>query len=177
MQTYFPRVFGSFDFDEMLMRKVARHYNVDEPVSKANEPDTRHILRYLAEAFEGEEGMTVRVALFAVACMLAGTLSAFAQTGAVDPPKGDRGRDVYQNWCAPCHSEGRGFPGTAALAVKYKNQPGIPAVLTARTDLTPQSIKFFVRQGVSVMPPFRKTEITDADLEAMTLFLTHATKP
>ncbi len=83
-----------------------------------------------------------------------------------------RGAAVYQDWCAPCHSAGRGNPGTQALAAKYKDrQPPVPPVLTDRTDLTAQSIKFFVRKGVSVMAPFRKTEITDADLEALSGYL------
>jgi (+)-pinoresinol hydroxylase len=97
-------------------------------------------------------------------------------------PAGDttlqRGAAVYQNWCAPCHSAGRGNPGTAALAAKYKTrQPPLPPVLADRTDLTPQSIRFFVRQGVSVMAPFRKTEITDADLDALSAYLTRVRKP
>jgi mono/diheme cytochrome c family protein len=65
------------------------------------------------------------------------------------------------------------MPGTAALAAKYKGrQPAVAAVLEDRSDLTPQSIRFFVRQGVSVMAPFRKTEITDADLDALAAYLT-----
>lgn len=89
-----------------------------------------------------------------------------------------RGAAVYQNWCAPCHGAGRGNPGTAALAAKYKNrQPPVPSILTERTELTPQTIRFFVRQGVSVMAPFRKTEITDADLDAMTAYLARDRKP
>jgi (+)-pinoresinol hydroxylase len=84
-----------------------------------------------------------------------------------------RGAAVYQYWCAPCHSNGRGNPGTMALAAKYKDrQPAVPAVLSDRQDLTPQSIRFFVRQGVSVMAPFRKTEISDPDLEALSAYLT-----
>jgi hypothetical protein len=43
--------------------------------------------------------------------------------------------------------------------------------------LTPQTIKFFVRQGVSVMAPFRKTEIADADLDAMIAYLARGRKP
>jgi mono/diheme cytochrome c family protein len=89
-----------------------------------------------------------------------------------------RGAAVYQNWCAPCHSAGRGNPGTAALAAKYKNrQPPLPSVLAERNELTPQTIRFFVRQGVSVMAPFRKTEIPDADLDAMIAYLTRGRKP
>jgi len=84
-----------------------------------------------------------------------------------------QGAAVYQYWCATCHAAGRGMPGTAALAAKYKGrQPGVPAALDARTDLTPQSIRLFVRKGVSVMAPFRKTEISDGDLNALVVHLT-----
>ena len=31
--------------------------------------------------------------------------------------------------------------------------------------------KFFVRKGVSIMPFFRKTEVTDADLDALAAYL------
>ena len=65
----------------------------------------------------------------------------------------------------------------SGLEGQYKGQPAVSAVLTDRTDLTPATIKFFVPKGVSVMPFFRKTEIGDADLEAMTLFLTRRGTP
>jgi mono/diheme cytochrome c family protein len=81
----------------------------------------------------------------------------------------ERGESVYTYWCATCHSAGPRMPGTAALEAKYNGST--PAVLTERTDLTEEMIHSFVRNGVSVMPPFRKTEITDADLRAMTEYL------
>ena len=84
-----------------------------------------------------------------------------------------RGAAVYQYWCSACHSAGRGMPGTTALAAKYKGrQPDVPAVLDQRVDLTPQSIRLFVRKGVSVMAPFRKTEIPETDLNALIAYLT-----
>ena len=89
-----------------------------------------------------------------------------------DPPEEtgtDRGESVYTYWCATCHSAGPGMPGTSALQAKYNGET--PAVLTERTDLTEEMIASFVRNGVSVMPPFRKTEITDADLRAMAAYL------
>jgi len=46
-------------------------------------------------------------------------------------------------------------------------------VLTERRDLTPAVIKTAVRTGVYVMPRFRKTEVTDAELEAIVAYLTH----
>ena len=95
------------------------------------------------------------------------------QAPAVDKARIDQGRVVYQYWCATCHSSGPGMPGTAALAAKYKGrQPAVAAVLEDRTDLTPASVRFFVRQGVSVMAPFRKTEISDAELDALAAYLT-----
>ena len=81
----------------------------------------------------------------------------------------ERGESVYTYWCATCHSAGPEMPGTAALQAKYNGST--PAVLTDRTDLTEEMIASFVRNGVSVMPPFRKTEITDADLRAMAEYL------
>ncbi len=81
----------------------------------------------------------------------------------------DRGAEVYAYWCATCHSAGPNMPGTQALAAKYDD--GRSAVLTERVDLTPDEIAFFVRNGVSVMPPFRKTEVTDADLAALSAYI------
>jgi hypothetical protein len=44
--------------------------------------------------------------------------------------------------------------------------------LLDRTDLAPQVVSAFVRQGVLLMAPFRKTEITDADLAALSAYAT-----
>jgi mono/diheme cytochrome c family protein len=79
------------------------------------------------------------------------------------------GKAVFEKWCTPCHGDGPGKPGTAALQALYKGQK--PALLERRTDLTPDVTKTFVRNGVSVMPFFRKTEIGDADLDALAAYL------
>jgi mono/diheme cytochrome c family protein len=79
------------------------------------------------------------------------------------------GRAVFVKWCAPCHSRGPGNPGTAALAAVYKNSK--PGALEDRTDLMPEFIRKSVRNGVYVMPFFRKTEISDAELEALAAYL------
>jgi mono/diheme cytochrome c family protein len=86
-----------------------------------------------------------------------------------------RGYVPYQNYCSMCHGEGGGKPGTLALQAKYKG--AVPALLEKRTDLTPQLIKTCVRNGISVMPIFRKTEISDADLDAICAYLTRNNKP
>ena len=85
-----------------------------------------------------------------------------------------RGYVQYQNYCSMCHGEGPGKPGTMALQAKYKGAE--PALLDKRTDLTSQLVKTFVRNGVSVMPFFRKTEISDADLDAIAAYLTRNNK-
>lgn len=80
------------------------------------------------------------------------------------------GSVLFQRACAVCHGSGPGKPGSRALAAKYKGSP--PALLEERTDLKAPYIKQVVRQGLSVMPLFRKTELSDADLEAITAYLT-----
>ena len=79
------------------------------------------------------------------------------------------GKAVFDKWCAPCHGAGPGKPGTGALEALYKGAK--PALLEERSDLVPQLTKNFVRNGVSVMPFFRKTEISDAELDALAAYL------
>ena len=76
----------------------------------------------------------------------------------------------FQMSCAVCHGSGPGKPGTRALAAKYKG--ATPALLEERTDLNATYIKQVVRQGLYVMPLFRKTELSDADLNAIVAYLT-----
>jgi mono/diheme cytochrome c family protein len=88
---------------------------------------------------------------------------------AADAGQVEQGKQVYRYWCWNCHGEGVGKPGTQALAAKYKGSK--PAILDQRTDLTPAVTKIFVRKGVSIMPFFRKTEISDAQLDALAAYL------
>jgi mono/diheme cytochrome c family protein len=60
------------------------------------------------------------------------------------------------------------------VATKYKGAK--PALLTERKDLPPPVTKTFGRKGVSVMPFFRKTEISDADLDALAAYLARNSK-
>lgn len=94
-----------------------------------------------------------------------------AHSSAQDAALIGKGTQVYDYWCATCHGAGRGKPGTTALAAKYKGTDR-PPVLDERTDLTPQSIRYFTRNGVSIMPMFRKTEVSDSDLDAIVAYLT-----
>jgi mono/diheme cytochrome c family protein len=105
--------------------------------------------------------------------LLGGLLAAFGppvQTASAQgAPDAQRGRAVYDHWCAPCHAPGPGHPGTQSLQIKYDGK--LPAVLLERTDLTPEAVKTFVRQGILSMAPFRKTEITDAALADLAAYV------
>jgi mono/diheme cytochrome c family protein len=105
--------------------------------------------------------------LFVFACFtLAG------QSFGADEATIQKGEKVYGYWCVTCH--GPGLPGTVALETKYKGAK--PALLADRTDLNPPVTKTFVRKGVSVMPFFRKTEISDAELDALAAYLARNNK-
>ena len=76
---------------------------------------------------------------------------------------------AFQRACAVCHGSGPAKPGTRALRAKYAGK--LPPLLEQRTDLQPEYVRYIVRHGVSVMPPFRKTELSDADLDAIAAYL------
>lgn len=101
--------------------------------------------------------------------LLAATLGAGGAAYAAPPSQGEQ---VFDRWCSACHALGIfRHPGTSALAAKYGDSK--PAALEERTDLTPPLVKYFVRNGVSIMPMFRKTEITDSELDALADYLGH----
>lgn len=94
---------------------------------------------------------------------------------------------VYSKWCTGCHagdyqpstrdpeSARLGLPSRVAFGtytLRQRYQGAVPAELDKRTDLTPASIRTFVRRGVNAMPAFRKTEISDAELKALSAYLT-----
>jgi (+)-pinoresinol hydroxylase len=109
----------------------------------------------------------------AVLLVAAGLVFAARAVAAPDDSQIERGHKVYQKWCYPCHGPGTDKPGTNSLAARGQK----PAVLEERTDLTAPVIKTFVRHGVLFMPTFRKTEISDADLDAIAAYLTRNNKP
>jgi mono/diheme cytochrome c family protein len=102
----------------------------------------------------------------------------WSRTTAADQTKGslvERGAAVFNNWCTACHGKNpANAPGTRSLQFKYQGK--VPAALEERSDLTADSVKFYVRQGVAMMPFYRKTEIGDADLDALAAYLARAKK-
>lgn len=106
---------------------------------------------------------------------IAATAAAGAQQTAAE-----RGKAKFEHSCEPCHGDGPGddgramLPGTDALRLKYKGT--IPPLLEHRTDLTAPVIKAFVRNGTFSMPPFRKTELTDAEIDDIAAYLAESSK-
>ena len=120
--------------------------------------------------------MNSRMSTLGVASLL--LLASTAATAA----EGDvgRGKARFERSCAPCHGSGPGddgrrmLPGTHALQLKYKGT--VPALLEARTDLPAAVVRTFVRRGSFSMPPFRKTELSDADIDDIAAYLATAAK-
>jgi (+)-pinoresinol hydroxylase len=97
-----------------------------------------------------------------------------------------RGQEVFEKWCAGCHNPdpalqnhgdalvGRVFAGTYSLEQRYHGAE--PAALAQRTDLKAAYIRLTVREGRNIMPRTRKTEVSDADLDAIVAYLTRNNK-
>lgn len=79
------------------------------------------------------------------------------------------GQEVFNRNCAACHANGVKFPGTVALNAKYGGT--LPGALEDRKDLTPDIVRYFVRNGVSIMPGWRKSQITDRELDDLAKYL------
>jgi (+)-pinoresinol hydroxylase len=81
------------------------------------------------------------------------------------------GKIDFLNACAVCHGAQPDRPGTMSLQFKYAGR--LPAALEQRTDLTPQIVTYYVRHGIAMMPSFRKTELSDAQVAAIAAYLAH----
>jgi mono/diheme cytochrome c family protein len=120
----------------------------------------------------------MRRRLFALVAAVTAALGcgAQAQAPASRAAQLEQGKRVYDYWCDSCHGSGLGLPGfdglpgTQQLKIKYRGT-NVSPLLVERNDLVPDFVKVIVRQGVSFMPQFRKTEISDADLEALAAYL------
>ena len=80
------------------------------------------------------------------------------------------GERIYLDKCEYCHGDGVQKGGTYVLQARY--QDAQPALLTERTDLAPEYISAVLRTWTNGMAPFRPTEISDTELEALVAFLT-----
>ena len=113
-------------------------------------------------------------------CLLLAAATPLAAQDANNVATVAAGKALFTRLCAPCHGADRSdqghamLPGTDALRIKYKGQ--LPALLEQRTDLTPEAIRTFVRRGTWSMPPLRKTEISDAEIDAVSAYIADAAR-
>jgi mono/diheme cytochrome c family protein len=84
---------------------------------------------------------------------------------AADTPSG---KAIFERNCAACHAPGPGHPGTQRLA---QLRGAAQSALEQRTDLDPAYVRIVVRQGLVEMPPWRPTELGDAELHELADYL------
>jgi (+)-pinoresinol hydroxylase len=108
---------------------------------------------------------------FAAAVLTLFSLAPSMQARAADP---ERGKAVFDRWCAGCHAGTSRFGGLSAgsYVLQHRYQGTKPPDLEQRTDLLADYIKLTVRRGANVMPRTRKTEISDQDLDNLVAYLT-----
>lgn len=105
----------------------------------------------------------------ALALILASTALG-AAPAAETPEAAQRGEQIFNSRCIFCHGEGLGHPAWQMLAIKKGKDK---AEILGRPDLTPVYIKHVVRNGFIEMPPFRPSEISNSDLDALANYVIH----
>jgi mono/diheme cytochrome c family protein len=95
-------------------------------------------------------------------------------------PAGDRlavqsdGEALFSNRCGSCHLAGGMGTNLLTKQQMMAGQPPEKGLLTNRTDLTADYVKTVVRQGKVAMPRLSRTEVTDAELDAIAAYLSKA---
>jgi len=105
--------------------------------------------------------MMKRILFLAPILLLAGTSIGHAGPGMT-------GKQVFDKHCSHCHNPGIGHPGTMQLA-RTRGQD--QAVLEQRDNLAPEYVKYIVRHGLNAMPPFKPSNITREELDALADYL------
>ena len=91
----------------------------------------------------------------------------------------ERGRQLYDQNCSICHAQGVGMAGTESLRRSFaaRGETERDPILANRTDLNGTVIRTFVRYGTKSMSYFRKTEVSDEDLDLIVEYLTRNNPP
>jgi len=128
----------------------------------------------------GRQRKVCAAALAALASAMTLNAVLTSQVSAQRRSAAESGHATFEHLCEPCHGDGPGddgramLPGTDALRIKYRG--ALPALLEERSDLTAEALKVYVRRGTFSMPPFRPTEITDAEIENIAAYLQESSK-
>ena len=78
------------------------------------------------------------------------------------------GKTLFELHCVACHGAGIGHPGTMRLQERVEEAQ---AALLDRDNLPAGYVKLVVREGFKLMPPFRPSEITDAQLDSLAAYI------
>ena len=105
-----------------------------------------------------------------IAMSLLAPLSACSDEAKVKKPDG---AENYALMCAGCHAPGPGHPGTMLLEQLERPVPS----LIGRKDLELDYLRMIVRQGLIEMPPFRPTELSDAEIDEIYAHIMSAKPP
>ena len=114
-------------------------------------------------------GRNVRTAAVVFAAVLSSVVVA-SPAFAADTPlstQQQQGQKLFRSTCFYCHSER--VWGTLAIE---RRRGGSDALLEKRTDLVPAFVKSVVRNGLGSMPGYRRTELTDTEVDAIVTYLT-----
>lgn len=88
-------------------------------------------------------------------------------------PEQPNGAENYVLKCAGCHNPGPGHPATMLLGQMGRPVPA----LIGRKDLELEYLHAVVRQGLLEMPPFRPTELSDAEIKEIYEYIKTAEPP
>ncbi len=102
-----------------------------------------------------------------LACGVAAAEDAPPSAASPLSPQELQGKHAFDRICVYCH--GPGVWGANKLSKRLGKDH---ALLETRTDLPAPAIRAIVRSGIGSMPPMRKTELSDADVDAIVAYLT-----
>ena len=105
--------------------------------------------------------------LAALVAFAAGSVSAQTLTSSQT-----RGKTLFEGTCAYCHG-----PQGHATVLLRRRLGDKDALLAERNNLTAPYVRVAVRRGVMSMPTYRRAELSDADLAAITDYLTRSNPP
>ena len=112
-------------------------------------------------------GLAAAIAL----CSIVTTIAPGAAIGrdpeaAAAPAPGRSGAKLFKAHCGVCHLQMGTGTVTLARRVGWRH-----ALLSERTDLNADYVKYAVRNGIGSMPPQTRVDLSDADLDRIAAYL------
>lgn len=78
------------------------------------------------------------------------------------------GEIVYEDWCEICHALEANMPGTDRIREVFGEER---VNLRDSPFVSEETLRAIVRSGRGMMPPFRRTEISNAQLDELVDYL------